>query len=84
MEYINLRNNLLFLLANKFVKSGSLGPHQTKLIYAKFSGISNEKVLTDLESLQADGFVAMTPNKDRIYLTERGISQIEFLISTEK
>jgi hypothetical protein len=61
MDSISLRNNLLFLLVNKFMKSGSLGPHQTELIYEKFSEISNEKVLADLELLQADGLVAMVP-----------------------
>jgi hypothetical protein len=84
MEFKNLRNNFLFLLGNGWVKSGSLGPYQTELIYEEFSDIPSENISTELESLQANGFVAMTPERDRIYLTERGIAQIEFLLSMEK
>ena len=84
MEFKNLKNNFLFLLGNRWLRSGSLGPYQTELIYEKFSDIPNENISTELESLQANGFVAMTSDKDGIYLTERGISQIEFLISIEK
>ena len=84
MEFKNLRNNFLFLLGNRWVRAGSLGPYQTELIYEKFSEISNENIKTELESMQANGFIAMTPDRDRIYLTERGIAQIEFLISMEK
>jgi hypothetical protein len=84
MEFRNLKNNFLFLLANRYLRSGSLGPYQAELIYEKFSDIRDENISADLESLQADGFVAMSPDRDRIYLTKRGVSQVEFLISTEK
>ena len=84
MEFKNLRNNFLFLLGNRWVKSGSLGPYQTELIYEAFSDIPIENISMELESLQSNAFVAMTPDRDRIYLTEKGISQIEFLLSMEK
>jgi hypothetical protein len=84
MKFKNLRNNFLFLLGNRWVRSGSLGPYHSELIYEEFSDIPNENISKELESLQANGFVAMTPDRDRIYLTNKGISQIEFLISIEK
>lgn len=84
MEFKNLKNNFLFLLGNRWLRSGSLGPYQTELIYEKFSDIPNENISTELESMQTNGFLAMTPDRDEIHLTERGIAQIEFLISMEK
>ena len=71
MEFKNLGINLLYLLSDGWAKSGSLGPYQTRLIYEEFSDIPNETISTELESLQSKGFVAMTPERDKIYLTDR-------------
>ena len=84
MEFKNLKNNFLFLLGNKWVRSGSLGPYQTERIYEAFSDIPDENILAELESLQANAFVAMNPERDKIYLTEKGISQIEYLLSIDR
>lgn len=83
METKNLGNNFLFLLGKRWVKSGSLGPYETEMIYAKFSDIPDVNISTQLESLQSNGFIAMTPGRDQIYPTDRGIGQIQFLLSTE-
>jgi hypothetical protein len=84
MEFRNLGNNILFLLGIGWERSKSIGPYQIELIYKKFSDIPNENISAELESLRAKRVVAIPPNSDRIYLTQKGISQIESLVSAEK
>ena len=84
MEFKNLGSNFLFILGERWIKSGSLGPYQTKLIYDEFSDIPNENISNVLESMHTNGFVAMTHERDKIFLTDKGLSQIEFLFRVQK
>jgi hypothetical protein len=81
MKVENLKNNFLYVIGKQWVKSGSLGPYNTESIFDVFSDIPVENISIELETMQANELIALTPDKDKIYLTDKGISQIEFLIS---
>lgn len=81
MEIENLSNNFLHLLGTIWIKSGSLGPYNTKLILEAFSDIPDENIFAELESMKEKGFIGMSPNKKKLFIEDKGIGQIEYLIS---
>ena len=84
MEIENLSNNFLHLLGTIWIKSGSLGPYNTELIFEAFSDIPDENIFAELESLQEKGFIGMSSDKKKLYIEDKGIGQIEYLISWGK
>jgi hypothetical protein len=81
MQIENLTNNFLHLLGTIWIKSGSLGPHYTELIFKAFSDIPDEDISTGLESLEEKGFIIMSPDKKKIFLEDKGIGEIQYLMS---
>jgi hypothetical protein len=52
-----------------------------KLLFEEFSDIPTKNIEDAIEALKNDEFLEMTPDNDRIVLTQKGLSQIEVLLS---
>ena len=79
MEFKNIRRNILYLLGDEWLKSGTLGPFATDGIFDKFSDIPNENMKDALTSIKDEGFVYLTSNYRNISLTQKGLSKIKVI-----
>jgi hypothetical protein len=84
MEFKNIDKRFLLLLAKKWRETGIGGPYRTSLIYKGYSDLPDEYVRRELNKLNTEGLIAFTSNRHRLYLTDKGISQIQSFISTER
>lgn len=83
MKFNNLERNILYLLGNQWIKSGTLGPFGIKLIFDKYSDIPDNSMKNALKSIKERGFVKLTSNYDHISLTQKGLSKIKVIHSPE-
>jgi len=79
MEFKNIRRNILYLLGDEWLKSGTLGPFATDRIFDNFSDIPNENMKDALISIKEEGFVHLTSNYRNISLTQKGLSKIKVI-----
>jgi hypothetical protein len=79
MEFKNIRRNILYILGDEWLKSGTLGPFATERIIDKFSDIPNENMKDALISIKEEGFVYLTSNYRSISLTQKGLSKIKVI-----
>ena len=79
MEFKNIRRNILYLLGDEWLKSGTLGPFDTGRIFDKFSDIPDENMQDALTSIKEEGFVYLTSNYRNISLTQKGLSKIKVI-----
>jgi hypothetical protein len=79
MEFKNIRRNILYLLGDEWLKSGTLGPFATNNIFDKFSDIPNENMEDALISIKDEGLVYLTSNYRNISLTQKGLSKIKVI-----
>ncbi len=79
MEFKNLERNILFLLADEWLKSKTLDSFDTKWIFDQFSDIPHKNMENALMSLMENGFVELTSNYRNISLTQKGLSKIKVI-----
>lgn len=79
MKFNNIERNILYLLSDKWLDSGALGPFETKWIFDKYSDIPDENIKIALKSLKDKGLVEFPSNNHHIYLALKGLSQIKVL-----
>jgi hypothetical protein len=83
MKFNNIARNILYLLSNEYLKSGILGPFDTKLIIDKFSDIPDKNMKDALKSIDKRGFVDLVSNYRTISLTQKGLSKIRIFNLSE-
>jgi hypothetical protein len=66
-------------LGNEWLKSGILGPFNTRWIFDKFSDIPDKNMYDALTSIKERGLVKVTSNFRKISLTQKGLSQIKVI-----
>ena len=79
MEFKNLERNILYLLADEWLKSKTLDSFDTKWIFDQFSDIPDKNMGKALRSLKEKGFVELTSNYRNISLTQKGLSKIKVI-----
>lgn len=79
MEFKNIERNILYMLAKEWLKSGTLGPFQTKWIFDEFSDIPDKNMKEALRSIKDSGLVQLTSNYGAISLTQKGLSKIKII-----
>ena len=79
MKFNNVERNLLYLLGDKWLNSGTLGPFETKWIFDKFSDIPDENIKIALKSIKDKGLVEFPINNHHIFLTLKGLSKIKVI-----
>jgi hypothetical protein len=84
METKNLDHRLLLLLARKWKETGSGGPFRTSLVYTGYSDLPDEYIAKELKKFNTKGLITFTSDEHRIYLTNKGISQIQSFLSIDR
>jgi predicted transcriptional regulator len=84
MEFKNFDKRILLLLAKKWKEKGTGGPYRTSVIYKVYADLPDEYISRELKKLTTEGFITFTANKHRLYLTDKGISQIQSFISNDR
>ena len=84
MEFKNLDKRILLLLAKKWKEKGIGGPYRTSVIYKGYSDLPDEYITRELNKLNTEGLITFTSDKHRLYLTDKGISRIQSLISNDR
>ena len=79
MKINNIGRNILYLLGKEWLKSGTLGPFDTKWIFDKFSDIPDKNMKDALREIKERGFVKLTSNYRNISLTQKGLSKIKVI-----
>ena len=79
MKFNNIERNILYLLGDKWLNSGDLGPFETKWIFDKFSDIPDKNVKNALRSIKDKGLVDFPSNYRKISLTQNGLSKIKVI-----
>ena len=79
MRFSNIERNILYWLGQKWLKSRTLGPFDTRRIFDKFSDIPDKNIKTALRSMSKSGFVKLASNYANISLTQKGLSKIKFI-----
>jgi predicted transcriptional regulator len=77
MEFSNLRRNILDLLGDQWIQSKKIKAFKKKLIFEAFADIPAKNLEDAIEALKDDEFLEMTPDNDRMILTQKGLAQIE-------
>ena len=81
MEFINLERNILYFIRVEWIQSKKMKAFKKKLLFEEFSDIPVKNIEDAIEALKNDEFLEMIPDNDRIVLTQKGLSQIEVLLS---
>ncbi len=81
MEFINLERNILYCIGDEWIQSKKMKAFKKKLLFKEFSDIPAKNIEDAIEALKNDEFLEMTPDNDRIVLTQKGLSQIEVMLS---
>lgn len=84
MKFNNLDNRLILLLARKWKEKGSGGPYRISMIRKGYSEMSAEHVTRELKKMSMKGLITFTSDGNRFYLADKGISQIQSFISTDR
>jgi hypothetical protein len=84
MEFINLECNILYLLGASPKGSGTTTPLESRQIYNRFSDIPEKNIQAAIINLQNDGLLSTRGNGHKIFLTSKGLSQIETIDSCLK
>lgn len=79
MDFKNLDVNILDILGEAWSKSDSPSPFKVSLIYREFSDIPDEHITTALRLLHNQGYLAIHSDYRDIYLTQKGMAEIESL-----
>ena len=79
MKFNNIERNILYLLGDKWLSSGVLGPFDTDWIFEKFSDIPHKNVKNALRMIKNKGFVDFPSNYRKISLTQNGLSKIKVI-----
>jgi len=77
MEFKNLESNILYCIGDEWIQSKKLKAFKKKLLFEEFSDIPGKNIEDAIESLKNNKFLEMTPENDRVILTQKGLSQIE-------
>lgn len=84
MQFNNLDNRLLLILAKKWKETGIGGPYRTSLIYKGYPELPDEYIAGELKKLNTKGLITFTSDNHRLYLTDKGISQIRSFVSINR
>jgi hypothetical protein len=84
MKSNNFDNRFLLLLAKKWKERGSGGPYRTSMIYKGYSELPDEYITGELNKLSTKGLITFSSDKNMFYLADKGVSQIQKLISTDR
>jgi len=84
MKFNNLDNRLILLLARKWKEKGSGGPYRTSMIHKGCSELSAEHVTRELKKMSMKGLITFTSDGSGFYLADKGISQIQSFLSTDR
>lgn len=84
MKFNNLDNRLLLVLAKIWKEKKTGGPYRTSMIYQSYSELADKYIARELKKLSTKGLITFSSNKDRFYLADKGISQIQSFISTDR
>lgn len=84
METCNLDKRFLLLLAKKWKEKGSGGPYRTSFMYKGYSNLPDDYVTDELKKMSTKGLITFTSDKNRIYLTDKGLSQIHSVLSNDR
>jgi hypothetical protein len=79
MEFNNIERNILYLLGNEWLKSGTLGPFETKWIFEQYADIPDKNMKQALRSIKQRGLVDFPSDYRNIYLTQKGLSNIKVI-----
>lgn len=79
MKFNNIERNILYLLGDRWLNSGTLGPFDTRWIFDKFSDIPDDHMKTAMQSIKKRGFVDFPPNYREISLTQKGLSKLKII-----
>ena len=67
------------MLGKEKLKSGSLGPFETRWIFDEFPDIPDKNLIEALKSMKEGGLATLTPNYRSISLTKKGLSKIKVI-----
>ncbi len=84
MQIKNLDKRFLLWLAKKWKETGIGGPYRTASIYKGYPELPDEYVAREIKKLNRRGIITFTSDKHRIYLTDKGISEIKSFISIDR
>ncbi len=84
MKFKDLDNRLILLLAKKWKEKGSGGPYRISMIYKGCSELPAEHVTRELKKMSMKGLITFTSDGSKFYLADKGISQIQSFISTDR
>ena len=79
MKFNNLERNILYLLGKEWLKSRTLGSLNTRWIFDKFSDIPDTNIYEALRTIEDRGLVELSSNYRNNALTQKGLSNIEFI-----
>lgn len=79
MEFKNLDCNILDLLGETCMRTGTSGPFKMNRIYREFSDIPEEYVTVAIMLLYKKGFLNIQEESQKLFLTPMGIAEIESL-----
>jgi hypothetical protein len=79
MKFNNIERNILYLLGKEKLRSGNLGPLDSRWIFDQFSDIPEKNLKAALRSMQKEGLIKLTPNYRNITLTRKGLSKIKVI-----
>ena len=69
----------MYLLGKEWLKSGVLGPFDTRLIFDRFCDIPDKNMKNALKSIKQSGFVDFPSDYRKISLTQKGLSKIKVI-----
>ena len=84
MAFNNLDGRLLLLLATKWKVNGNGGPYRSSMIYKGYPELADEYITRELNKWSTKGLITFTSDRNRFYLADRGVSQIQSFISTDR
>lgn len=80
MKLRNLETNILYRVCEELTRGGQCGPVDTDLIYRSYADLPFEKVAASLQVLIDRGWLQADQRHSKIYLTDRGRSEIRAFI----
>jgi hypothetical protein len=80
MELKNLDKNILYRICEELTRKDRCGPLKAKFIYQIFSDLPDEKIAEAIRSLVNRGWLREDRHRTRLFLTDRGRSEIRSFI----